>query len=142
MLLSLQEILGDLLVPLSRSEFAGEHYRLTMMASRERQRRQRELNHCHQKRRTVLQRRNQPEPHADRGEQQKQRGEDAATDAAVSENATTAAIATETGTAVTSGISLLKQQQQEYEVNGCVLEPEAKLLLRMAVYRLILLDGK
>lgn len=164
---SLQEILGDLLVPLSRSELSGEHYRLTVSSSRHRtfqhrqyqgqlvrqqkqhhggfsrssetqnHRSEKQQQQQSQQRRRVLKRLNQflsesePAPHVQTF--RKPRGDALPLSDASARDDTRSEKATSTKTQ-TSRISLPPR--------SCRLDPEAKLLLRMAVYRLILLGKK
>jgi hypothetical protein len=166
LLLSLQEFLGDLLVPLSRSELAGEHYRLTVSASRNRTVRER-THHQHQlvrqppsqdrmslssvsgshrqatqRQRFVL---SQSEPKAFPQSQtsEKSRGDSVSHSNDISASATvdvgnerTATIQNQSARATPS------PPKPNGFIGGCHLDPEAKLLLRMAVYRLILIEQR
>ena len=128
LLLSLQEILGDLLVPLSRKEFAAEHYRLTISATHRRSDFQQEPPH------TKLQSGLTPRPENVRPHkrrkfvlhQQKQRNQSEAL-------------------SLDNSIALSREDAGNVNNNANkvqaprTLDPEAKMLLRMAVYRLILM---
>jgi len=156
LLLSLQDILGDLLVPLSRSELAGEHYKLTVsafrngfMAKRKYQQvgqngRHSEIPHSpnvqnHQpvrrQQRFVIQRQSKFESEHDQTAQ-KELGD------RLIGTYDSGSVREEVGIQKDSRISLSSTPKPNRFDNGCFLEPEAKLLLRMAVYRLILMEKK
>jgi hypothetical protein len=160
LLLSLQEILGDLLVPLSRSELSGEHYRSTISASRKRTLHERQHQQVvrrnqkgqgvfqrfsesqhhrqarQQQRRFVLQRQNQNESKSEPTVQTFQKAPTDASACAREED-----IGNEKAATTKFQASRVVLSPPPPKV-GCLLDPEAKLLLRMAVYRLILMGKK
>jgi len=160
LLLSLQEILGDLLIPLPRSNLAREHYRLTISASRNRmfQKGQqhsqgnssRSLSpkkdiQVQQQRRLILPGRNKYDSMASaQGLAFRKARDGPSTSAGASVTPTHDGTRVEKATPSKSQASRRSPPsfQMNALTNGCFLDPEAKLLLRMGVYRLILMENR
>ena len=164
LLLSLQEILGDLLIPLSRSELAGEHYRLAIAASRKQTFRKRKpkkqqrshdnaprsskyqkLPRVRQQRRLVLPHSSQFESEASsQGQTLRKARDDPSGSTGISATPKKDDVKNDNFPAPKSGASLrfTPPLRPNTVGGGCLLDPEAKILLRIAVYRLILMENK